>query len=118
MQSVYGHILQNRQSLFRSNAYQRIKIAVLDTGYDPKQEFFASRDRRLRIKDWKDFVIQSDVPQDDDGHACRVLSLVMKVAPMADVFVIRVAKNSDGLRQSSQIIANVSRALSMVFYLN
>lgn len=96
-----------------SEHYPRIRIAVLDTGYDPQAEFFVNRDRKIRLRGWKDWVAQSETPKDDDGHGSRVLSLLMKVAPMADIYVARIANNSSGLEHSSQFIANVrSEAVS------
>lgn len=92
----------------KNPSYKRIRIAVLDTGYDPKAEFFVDRDRNERLRGWKDWVTDSAWPRDDEGHGSRVLSLIMKVAPMADVYVARVAKNSNELERSVKSIAEVS----------
>ena len=70
-----------------------------------------NRDRRARLYGWRDWVAQVGTPQDDDGHGSRVLSLLMKEAPFADVYVARMAKNSRGLEHSSQALAEVSSEL-------
>ncbi len=89
-------------------AYPRIRIAVLDTGYNPKTEFFSDRNRQPRLQGWKDWAVESSAcPRDDNGHGSNVLSLLMKMAPMADMYVARVAKNSAQLERSSQSIADV-----------
>jgi len=101
-----------RQFFAKRKTVQRIKIAVLDTGYDSSSNFFKDEIRPPRIT-WKDFHNDSEVAQDEDGHGTQVLSLVMKVAPAADIYVVRVAKSSDALRKDSeQTSINVSKAIS------
>ncbi|KAK6435170.1 hypothetical protein LTR95_008644 [Oleoguttula sp. CCFEE 5521] len=73
---------------------RRTRIAIVDTGYDCESAIFAHTHRRNRIKGYKDFV-ESASAQDIDGHGTHVLSLAMRIAPSADVYVARVAKNSD-----------------------
>lgn len=92
----------------QKEAYPRIRIAVLDTGYNPNTEFFLDRDRQRRLRGWKDWAVESSAyPRDDNGHGSNVLSLLMKMAPMADMYVARIAKNSAQLERSSQSIADV-----------
>jgi len=87
----------------------RIRIAVLDTGFDCKSPFFQFRDRRSRLGRhcWKDWVEDSPVPKDIDGHGTHIVGLVMRIAPQADVFVARVAQNKTGLLAASDIVAEV-----------
>ncbi|TKA64916.1 hypothetical protein B0A55_09975 [Friedmanniomyces simplex] len=86
----------------------RTKIAILDTGYDPDSLFFSSSARKKRIKAWKDFVVGS-AEQDIDGHGTHVLSTAMKIAPSADVYVARVAKNDADFTQSRERIVQAVR---------
>jgi subtilisin family serine protease len=80
----------------------------LDTGYDPEAAFFRTPDRKRRIQGWKDMVVDnSTVRRDEDGHGTYVLSLLMKVAPAADFYVVRVARNTNGLANSTENIAKV-----------
>lgn len=89
-------------------AEKRIRIAVLDTGYDPGAIFF-NRDRRRRLKVWKDFVeLGQGTPKDEEGHGTHVLSVLMQVAPAADIFVARVAKDTSELQHATETIAKVS----------
>lgn len=86
---------------------ERIRIAVLDTGYDPQAIFF-DRDRTPRIKGWKDCVERDQIHKDDDGHGTHVLSVLMQVAPAADIYVARIARSTSDLPNSSANVAEVS----------
>lgn len=86
---------------------KRIRIAVLDTGYDPESVFFHSRERKFRVQGWKDLVQESDCPLDEDGHGTHVLSLAMRVAPAADVYAVRVARHTEDLQNASNNVATV-----------
>ncbi|RMJ09255.1 hypothetical protein CDV36_011131 [Fusarium kuroshium] len=93
-----------------ATAPKRIRIAVLDTGYDPEAIMFKTPKRKRRIQKWKDFVMEgSTARRDEDGHGTHVLSLVMKVAPAADIYVARVARDTEGLAHSTK---NISEAIT------
>lgn len=85
---------------------RRTAVAVLDTGFDAESVFF-TRPRRQRVKGWKDFAENREEPCDDSGHGTSVLSVLMKVAPYADVYVARVAKSIEDLPRASNNIAEV-----------
>lgn len=75
----------------------------MDTGYDRETIFFDNVDRKSRIKGWKDLVDNlSDDTRDQDGHGTHSLSLVMKVAPAADLYVARVARDEKDLKKDLQ----------------
>ncbi|KAK3935255.1 hypothetical protein QBC46DRAFT_358388 [Diplogelasinospora grovesii] len=86
-------------------AKRRIRIAVLDTGYDPGAVFF-NRGRKRRLVGWRDYV-EKDQPhaKDEDGHGTHVLSVLMQVAPAADIFVARVARDTPDLQNATGNIA-------------
>ena len=87
---------------------RRIRIAVLDTGYDAATIFFSDRSRKRRIQGWKDMAPEPSASgQDEDGHGTHVLSILMKVIPAADFYVARVACRKSGLANSSKNIAEV-----------
>ena len=96
-----------------ASSRRKIKIAVLDTGYDAEADFFRSRDRKSRLtsstNQWKDFVESSKRPVDFHGHGTRVLSLLMQLAPLADIYVARIASNSDDFPASGDRISKVSQ---------
>ncbi|KAI0401131.1 hypothetical protein F4802DRAFT_619154 [Xylaria palmicola] len=86
-------------------AGRRIRIAILDTGYDPDAVFF-DRNRKRHLQGWKDYVEKDQqLPKDEDGHGTHVLSVLMKVAPAADVFVARVTRDTPDLQNATRNIA-------------
>ncbi|KAL7936124.1 subtilisin-like protein [Trichoderma chlorosporum] len=94
---------------FRSNiSLARIRIAILDTGYDARSPFFTSSPREKRLLKWKDFVDNHELPVDDDGHGTYTLSLLMKIAPAADICVARIAKNTEDLTNR---VSNIAEAI-------
>lgn len=96
---------------------RRPRIAVIDTGYAKSSAFFRRHQNqvRFRIEDhgksspqyhYKDFwESKKDEPCDDDGHGTEMLSMIMKVAPFADLCVARIASTSEDLRQSAGIVS-------------
>lgn len=88
--------------------HARTRIAILDTGYDPEAAFL-SRDvrRRLQSANWRDWVAQSKQPIDEDGHGTQIVSLLMKMAPLVDVVVARIARSSQDLASCDENIASV-----------
>ncbi|PFH61507.1 hypothetical protein XA68_17164 [Ophiocordyceps unilateralis] len=82
----------------------RIRIAILDTGYDADATFCQPPARRNRLIKWKDFVDDATLPVDDQGHGTAMLSLAMRVAPAADFCVARVAKNYEELGNASDLV--------------
>jgi hypothetical protein len=85
----------------------RIKIAVIDTGFEVTVPFFHSPSRRSRLKLWKDWVKDSPDPIDTAGHGTHIVSLIMTIAPEADIYVARVAEDRKGLEGASEIVAKV-----------
>lgn len=69
---------------------------------------FFTRPRLQRLKGWKDWVEHRKQPCDEGGHGTSVLSVLMKVAPYADVYVARVARSEEDLLNASDNIAKVS----------
>jgi hypothetical protein len=84
----------------------RIRIAILDTGYNPTMPFFTDKRRSARIK-WQDFTQGSKYGVDSYGHGTLMTSLVMEAAPLADIYVTRVAENTDQLGLNADKVAKV-----------
>ncbi|KAH6888447.1 hypothetical protein B0T10DRAFT_488196 [Thelonectria olida] len=112
---IEGPIMKAVVSAFQGAelANRRIRVAVLDTGFDPSTDFF-TRQRKRRLKGWKDYVEgQPSAKQDDlslakdeDGHGTHVLSVLMKVAPAAEIFVARVARDESDLGNATGNVAD------------
>ena len=84
---------------------ERIRITILDTGYDDDSVLFDSC--RDRLKGWKDFIEGAAAGTDVDGHGTHLVALIMQIAPEADVYVARVARNSKELQFAINNVAEV-----------
>ena len=79
-----------------------VKVAILDTGLDAKlQEPFllASKDRLKSFKnfagDREDIKTPKDSTDDDFGHGTHATKLLLLTAPIAEIYVARVAKDGE-----------------------
>lgn len=104
LQKIAGHIKRCRRN---ANISKPIRVAILDTGCRTDLDFFQKPERLSRIKGWKDFAADSDAPTDEFGHGTFMARLLLHVAPIVDVYLIRVAKNTDDLKQNEHSIARV-----------
>jgi hypothetical protein len=87
---------------------KRIRVAILDSGCEIALPFFQTpKQRSDRVKGWKDFAANSESKVDSFGHGTFMARLLMHVAPMVDVYVIRIAANGDQLNNSQENIAKV-----------
>ncbi|KAM5442401.1 hypothetical protein MferCBS31731_002279 [Microsporum ferrugineum] len=75
-----------------------IRVAILDSGCSLEASFFKDGDaRRGCIKTYKDFVDQSKEMKDSFGHGTFMAALVIKAAPTAELYVARIAENTEEL---------------------
>lgn len=84
-----------------------IRVAILDTGYDSSAPFFQDPTRLSHVKVWKDFVSGLETPIDTFGHGTFMATLLIETAPVAELFVARVAESTDKLIHSPFRIADV-----------
>jgi len=87
-----------------------VRVAILDTGVDLSRPFFQEGVRRANIKGLADFLPDSksaETAADTFGHGSLMAQLLMEVAPMAEVYIARVAKDTNSLARSSQQIVQV-----------
>ncbi|KAM0470203.1 hypothetical protein ACHAPX_010089 [Trichoderma viride] len=82
-----------------------VRVAILDTGYDPKAPLLADNAAERCFKGWKDFVSTSEKPIDPFGHGTIMATLLVESAPVSEVHVARVAENTDSLPKSASQIA-------------
>ncbi|KAL6822098.1 hypothetical protein J3E69DRAFT_368252 [Trichoderma sp. SZMC 28015] len=82
-----------------------VRVAILDTGYDPKAPLLEGKAAANRLKGWKDFASGSDVPIDSFGHGTFMATLLIHSAPISEVHVARVAENPENLQQNSHRVA-------------
>jgi len=93
---MYGSKNQFKSCIVDDREYDRVKVAVLDTGLamlphqGPSTLVSIHRDR---IKGCESFIDSSKSIQDDDGHGTHVALLVLQTCPNADLYVARVVKS-------------------------
>jgi hypothetical protein len=105
LQKIAGHIHRCRRL---AKITKPIRVAILDTGCKKDLAFFQDPRRSKRIKGWKDFTASgSAVETDLFGHGTFMARLLMHVAPIVDVYLIRVAEKTDDLQNSQYSIAQV-----------
>lgn len=75
--------------------FQPVRIAILDSGFDPKNPLLMTEDQRLdpRIKAAQSFIHETESCdiQDEIGHGTHALGLLLKVATCAEIYIARVA---------------------------
>jgi hypothetical protein len=105
LQKIAGHIHRCRRL---AKITKPIRVAILDTGCNKDLAFFQDPGRSQRIKGWKDFTASgSAVETDLFGHGTFMARLLMHVAPIVDVYLVRVAEKTDDLQNSQHSIAKV-----------
>jgi subtilisin family serine protease len=73
-----------------------VRIAILDSGLDPKNPFLIE-DRELarpKVKEARSFVHGTEPHDilDEIGHGTHALGLLLKVAPCAEIYVAKIAR--------------------------
>ena len=120
LKHISKHVSRLRRQ--KEHVYSPVKIAILDTGYDPQLDFFKASQRARCIKSWKNFVSHdtngnqaNTTAQDTFGHGSLMTRLAMESAPLADIYVGRVAVDTSDLGSRSEEIAEVARLLDLIF---
>ena len=94
--------------------FEPVRIAILDSGFDPGNSLLMTDDRRLdpRIKVVQNFVHQTEPLdiQDEIGHGTHALGLLLKVATCAEIYIARVANRETRCRDSYDAIAKARLA--------
>ena len=121
MASIYHHVepyeaivqASTGRAEHRSGRFEPVRIAILDSGYDPSNSLLFNADRQLdpRIKDARNFVHGTEVGdvQDELGHGTHALGILLKVATCAEIYIARVANRMTLGRESYDAIAKVRR---------
>jgi hypothetical protein len=108
-----------REIMLQGTTSRAVKIAILDTGCDLDHIFFSGpgADQRDDLLDrWMDCFCASDEPIDDDKdrHGTALAALMLRLLPGAELFIVRVAKDADGLSKAEATIAEVCSSVSSV----
>ena len=97
-----------------SRTFEPVRIAIVDSGFDPRHSLLINDDQRLdpRIKGVQNFVhgTESWDIQDEIGHGTHALGLLLKVATCAEVYIARIANQETLGRDSYDAIARARLA--------
>jgi hypothetical protein len=105
--------MSNHRSLVRiqpskGKSTKRVKVAILDTGYDSEDPLFKeARQDHLGEIEWKDFVGNSSKPVDESGHGTRVAFFLMLVTSNVDLWIARVYQGEEGTAESAERVKKV-----------
>ena len=95
-----------RKSISRESNVTPIRVAILDSGCDLQTAFFQDDDdsgRTSCVVGWKDFVDGSEEKMDTFGHGTLMTALVIETAPLAKLYVARIADNTAELDRDEPI---------------
>ena len=95
LSSIYHHVDSFNTIEARSRKFEPVRIAILDSGFDPGNPLLMTDDQQLdpRIKGVWNFVHQTEPLdiQDEIGHGTHALGLLLKVATCAEIYIAKIA---------------------------
>ncbi|RYP72543.1 hypothetical protein DL769_004433 [Monosporascus sp. CRB-8-3] len=97
----------------RIGKFKRVKIAILDTGIDMTNSIFDTPEAKERIKRREDFLREDPLrtdAHDKCGHGSHCAGLLRRVAPAADIYVARVAKDFNTDLDAEVVAKAIERA--------
>jgi hypothetical protein len=103
---MYNH---GKQPL-KGQAPRRVKVAILDTGYDREDPLFQEARKGLPEDiEWKDFVGISPKPVDESesGHGTRVAFFLLQITSNVDLWIARVYEQDEGTAESAGRVKEV-----------
>jgi hypothetical protein len=89
---VHKHIEKPDKYLRDARA---VRIAVLDTGIDKEHPFIRAALNEKRIRTAESFVSGVESTKDTLGHGTYIASLLLTVAPDAQLYVAKIATSED-----------------------
>lgn len=99
----------------KSRALQPVRIAILDSGFDPENPLLMTDSQQLdpRIKAAQSFVHGAEIDdvRDEIGHGTHALGLLLKVATCAEIYIAKVARRETLERDTYNDIAKVRQGL-------
>jgi hypothetical protein len=110
---IYTYILRRRMA---AKVTTRIRVAILDTGCNHKLPFFQIPIIKQCFKDWKDFAVDSQTSVDVFGHGTFMARLLLRVAPIVDLYIARVALTQDDLEKNEKGVIEVRPSLLHQFF--
>lgn len=119
MKRINRYIDQIKQKNFANTELRPIRIAILDSGCNLEVPYFRDDEesqRAARIAEWKDFVDGSEAKIDSFGHGTFMATLVIETAPLAELYIARVAHSTAQLVGMENNISQVRQSSTVVKY--
>ena len=85
---------------------RRFKIAILDVGFDENDPFLRGSKERIRAtKSWVngDDDGTGNSMRDESGRGTHAMALLLKMAPEADVYAARIAKDTHSVTEDEML---------------
>lgn len=79
----------------RAATAPRVRIALLDTGIDVSHPSIIGAMNCGRIYPQMESFVEDDSITDECGHGTHIAALLSKLAPHAEIYIAKVAKNYD-----------------------
>jgi hypothetical protein len=94
------------------NDQEKVKIAILDTGMDLQHRALSGQYGRCQpIREFVDFHTDREprdtAPVDTDGHGTHVTAILLRVAPMAKIYVARVAEDTSDIKPEAVALVRI-----------
>ncbi|KAJ3571932.1 hypothetical protein NPX13_g5207 [Xylaria arbuscula] len=93
--SIHHHVDPFETIEATGQTFKPVRIAVLDSGFDPDNPLLMTEDQRLdpRIKGARSFIYQTEAHdvRDEIGHGTHALGLLLKVASCAEIYIAKIA---------------------------
>jgi hypothetical protein len=92
---------------------KRVKVAILDTGYDRSNQDLKDVATSLPSGiGWQDFVGNEKKPVDKSGHGSRVAYFLLQMTTNIDLWIARVYEKDEGIPESATSVKYVSFKVS------
>lgn len=119
LSSIHRHVepfnnaVQPTRGRPSSRAFEPVRIAILDSGFDPASPHIEND--TPRIQDIQSFIPGTDSSdiQDEIGHGTHTLGLLLKFATCAEIYVAKVANQETLGRGSYDAITQVWLILAL-----
>lgn len=103
----------------RYDSQPRVKIAVLDTGLDQENSEIRGLLSKERLNGHSSAIVEivsfcGATTEDTDGHGTHNASLLIKVAPHADLYIAKIASTAHSGMDGLETVVEVSRTRTLL----
>lgn len=70
---------------------ERLKLAILDSGYDANHRYFSNEPRIKAIKSW----VTGPAYHDNCGHGTHIAGIILNLTINVDLYIARITDSHD-----------------------